>query len=114
VASCPNGELVDAMRAEKLLAVAAGDNVVRLLPPLIIEEPDIADAIDRIDRAAGRIERAQLQKSPPAFSPSLPSPAPLPNPPPLAGEGREGEKGGGFGRGAGEARVGGEAAKVDS
>jgi acetylornithine/N-succinyldiaminopimelate aminotransferase len=62
VASCPNGELVEAMRAEKLLAVSAGDNVVRLLPPLTIEEPDIADAIDRIDRAAGRIERAQLQK----------------------------------------------------
>ena len=33
----PNGELVDALRAEKLLAVAAGDNVVRLLPPLIVE-----------------------------------------------------------------------------
>src|SRR5262252_8280313 len=62
VASCPNGELVDAMRAEKLLAVAAGDNVVRLLPPLIIEEPDIADAIDRIDRAARRIERAHQEK----------------------------------------------------
>jgi len=62
VASCPNGELVDAMRAEKLLAVAAGDNVVRLLPPLIIEDPDIADAIDRIDRAARRIERAHQQK----------------------------------------------------
>src|SRR5216684_1120285 len=62
VAACPNGELVEAMRAEKLLAVAAGDNVVRLLPPLIIEEPDIADAIDRIDRAAGRIERAQREK----------------------------------------------------
>jgi acetylornithine/N-succinyldiaminopimelate aminotransferase len=54
--------LVEAMRAEKLLAVAAGDNVVRLLPPLIIEEPDIADAIDRIDRAAERIERAQREK----------------------------------------------------
>jgi acetylornithine/N-succinyldiaminopimelate aminotransferase len=53
---------VEAMRAEKLLAVAAGDNVVRLLPPLIIEEPEIADAIDRIDRAAGRIERAQREK----------------------------------------------------
>jgi len=62
VAACPNGELVEAMRAEKLLAVAAGDNVVRMLPPLIIEEPDIADAIDRIDRAAGRIERAQREK----------------------------------------------------
>ena len=44
VAACPNGELVEALRAEKLLAVAAGDNVVRLLPPLIIDEPEIAEA----------------------------------------------------------------------
>jgi acetylornithine/N-succinyldiaminopimelate aminotransferase len=58
----PNGELVDALRAEKLLAVAAGDNVVRMLPPLIIEEPDIAEAIERIDRAADRLERAQREK----------------------------------------------------
>jgi acetylornithine/N-succinyldiaminopimelate aminotransferase len=62
VAACPNGELVNAMRVEKLLAVAAGDNVVRLLPPLIIEAPEIADAVDRIDRAAERIERAQREK----------------------------------------------------
>jgi len=62
VAACPNNELVEAMRAERLLAVAAGDNVVRMLPPLIIEEPDIADAISRIDRAAGRIERMQRVK----------------------------------------------------
>jgi acetylornithine/N-succinyldiaminopimelate aminotransferase len=59
VAGCPNGDLVDALRAEKLLAVAAADNVVRLLPPLTVEEGDIADAAERIDRAAGRIERAQ-------------------------------------------------------
>jgi acetylornithine/N-succinyldiaminopimelate aminotransferase len=58
VAKCPNGELVDALRAEKLLAVAAGDNVVRLLPPLIVEEREIADAVSRIDRAAERIARA--------------------------------------------------------
>jgi acetylornithine/N-succinyldiaminopimelate aminotransferase len=62
VAACSNNELVEAMRAEKLLAVAAGDNVVRMLPPLIIEEPDIADAISRIDRAAERIERMQHEK----------------------------------------------------
>jgi acetylornithine/N-succinyldiaminopimelate aminotransferase len=62
VAACPNGELVDALRAEKLLAVAAGDNVVRMLPPLIIEEPEIADAVDRIDRAAERIERVQRDR----------------------------------------------------
>ena len=58
----PNGELVDALRGEKLLAVAAGDNVVRMLPPLIIEEPEIAEAIERIDRAADRLERAHREK----------------------------------------------------
>jgi acetylornithine/N-succinyldiaminopimelate aminotransferase len=62
VAACPNGELVDALRAENLLAVAAGDNVVRLLPPLIIEEREIAEAASRIDRAAERIERATHHK----------------------------------------------------
>jgi acetylornithine/N-succinyldiaminopimelate aminotransferase len=62
VAVCPNGELVDALRAENLLAVAAGDNVVRLLPPLIIEEREIAEAFARIDRAAERIERATHDK----------------------------------------------------
>src|SRR5712672_2612768 len=54
----PNGQLVDALRAEKLLTVAAGDNVVRLLPPLIVEEADILEAVNRIDRAASAIERA--------------------------------------------------------
>jgi acetylornithine/N-succinyldiaminopimelate aminotransferase len=54
----PNSALVDALRAEKLLAVAAGDNVVRLLPPLIVEEAEIAEAISRLDRAATAIERA--------------------------------------------------------
>src|SRR6516162_3846801 len=56
LAVCPNGELVEALRAERLLAAAAGDNVVRMLPPLIIDEPEIAEAINRIDGAAARIE----------------------------------------------------------
>ena len=58
----PNGAFVDALRAEKLLAVAAGDNVVRLLPPLIIEEAEIAAAIDCIDRAATRLETAAARE----------------------------------------------------
>ena len=53
----PNGEVVDALRAEKLLTVAAGDNVVRLLPPLIVSEDEIADAIARIDRACTALTR---------------------------------------------------------
>jgi acetylornithine/N-succinyldiaminopimelate aminotransferase len=54
----PNGELADACRAEKLLTVNAGDNVVRLVPPLIVAETEVADAIARLDRACAAIERA--------------------------------------------------------
>jgi acetylornithine/N-succinyldiaminopimelate aminotransferase len=54
----PSSELVDELRAEKMITVAAGDNVVRLLPPLIVEEADILEAVSRIDRAASAIERA--------------------------------------------------------
>jgi acetylornithine/N-succinyldiaminopimelate aminotransferase len=55
-AAVPSGDLVTALRAEKLLAVGAGDNVVRMLPPLIAGEAEIAQAIEMIDRAATRIE----------------------------------------------------------
>ncbi len=54
-AAIPAGELVDAFRGEKLLTVAAGDNVVRLLPPLIISDAEIADGIGRIDRACAKL-----------------------------------------------------------
>lgn len=53
----PNGDLIDAMRAEKLLSVAAGDNVARLVPPLIVSEAEVAEAIARLDRACTAIER---------------------------------------------------------
>jgi acetylornithine/N-succinyldiaminopimelate aminotransferase len=50
-----SSELVDEFRAEKLLTVAAGDNVVRLLPPLTVAEAEIAEAMARMDRALTRI-----------------------------------------------------------
>jgi acetylornithine/N-succinyldiaminopimelate aminotransferase len=62
LAGVPNGIFVDALRAEKLLSVAAGDNVVRMLPPLIVSESEIAEAVDRIDRAATRLEQAQARE----------------------------------------------------
>ena len=55
----PNGEMVDAMRAEKMLVVAAGDNVVRLLPPVNISDAEVGEAIARIDRAATALEKRQ-------------------------------------------------------
>jgi acetylornithine/N-succinyldiaminopimelate aminotransferase len=54
----PAGELVNALRAEKMLAVAAGDNVVRLLPPLIIGEQEIAEGVLRLERACARLARS--------------------------------------------------------
>jgi len=54
----PAGELVDALRAEKLLAVAAGDNVVRLLPPLIVSEQELAEGVTRLDRACAKLSGA--------------------------------------------------------
>jgi acetylornithine/N-succinyldiaminopimelate aminotransferase len=57
-AAVPVGDLVDAMRAENMITVAAGDNVVRLLPPLIINEQEIAEGIQRLDRACARLSQA--------------------------------------------------------
>ena len=54
-------EMVDELRAEKMLTVAAGDNVVRLLPPLIIGEKEIAEAIGCIDRACKRLAQAHAR-----------------------------------------------------
>ncbi|MBV8792423.1 MAG: aspartate aminotransferase family protein [Pseudolabrys sp.] len=51
----PSSELIDELRAEKMITVGAGDNVVRLLPPLIINENEIADAVGRIDQACARL-----------------------------------------------------------
>ncbi len=58
----PVGELVDACRAEKMLTVSAGDNVMRLLPPLIISEEEIAEGVARLDRACTKLARAAKQK----------------------------------------------------
>ena len=59
----PAGELVDALRAEKMLTVAAGDNVVRLLPPLIISEREMADGVARLDRACARLSNAHAKRA---------------------------------------------------
>ena len=52
----PNTDFVVQARAAGLLVVAAGDNVVRLLPPLIIGESDVAEGVARLDKAAGAVE----------------------------------------------------------
>jgi acetylornithine/N-succinyldiaminopimelate aminotransferase len=55
----PNGDLIDALRVEKLLSVAAGDNVARLVPPLIVSEAEVGDAMARLDRACATVGDAR-------------------------------------------------------
>src|SRR6266480_1072765 len=55
----PSADLVDELRAEKMITVAAGDNVVRLLPPLIVSEDEVAEAVRRLERACARLAKAR-------------------------------------------------------
>ncbi len=47
----PNTDVVARAREQHLLLVGAGDNVVRILPPLIVADADIDEAIERLSRA---------------------------------------------------------------
>jgi len=48
----PVGDVVARLRANGLLSVPAGDNVVRLLPPLIITEQQVEEAVAILDQTA--------------------------------------------------------------
>jgi len=54
--------LIDALRAEHMLAVGAGDNVVRLLPPLVVNETEISEALARLDKACAALETKETDK----------------------------------------------------
>jgi acetylornithine/N-succinyldiaminopimelate aminotransferase len=54
-AAIPAADLVVALRAQKLLTVGAGDNVVRLLPPLIVTEAEIEEAVHRLEQACASL-----------------------------------------------------------
>ncbi|MCW5771338.1 MAG: aspartate aminotransferase family protein [Rhodospirillaceae bacterium] len=48
----PSGEMVGKLREAGLLSIGAGENVVRLAPPLIIDDSHIAEAVSIIDKVA--------------------------------------------------------------
>jgi acetylornithine/N-succinyldiaminopimelate aminotransferase len=53
---CPVGDFVTACREEGLLTVPAGDNVMRLLPPLIIDEKHISECVEMMGRAWSKLQ----------------------------------------------------------
>lgn len=59
----PSAALVNALRDQKLLTVGAGDNVVRFLPPLIVTETEIDEAVQRLDRACVALSGSQMKQA---------------------------------------------------
>lgn len=51
----PSGELVGKMRDEKLLGVAAAENVVRILPPLTVSREEIHEGLARLEKAVAAL-----------------------------------------------------------
>jgi acetylornithine/N-succinyldiaminopimelate aminotransferase len=59
----PSGDLVNALRDQKLLTVGAGDNVVRFLAPLIVNEAEIDASIDSLERACAALSATEKKKA---------------------------------------------------
>jgi acetylornithine/N-succinyldiaminopimelate aminotransferase len=61
----PSGDLVAALRDQKLLTVGAGDNVVRFLAPLIVNESEIDHSVQCLERAcadlSSKVKQAAAQ-----------------------------------------------------
>jgi acetylornithine/N-succinyldiaminopimelate aminotransferase len=57
------GEVVGACLSEKLLTVGAGENVVRLLPPLNVTDAEISEAAQRLSAALKRVAKPAAKPS---------------------------------------------------
>ncbi|EJT02856.1 aspartate aminotransferase family protein [Rhizobium sp. CCGE 510] len=62
-AAVPAAELLQAIRAAHLLGIPAGDNVIRLLPPLVVTAEEAREGLARIERAAESIRAAKVKKT---------------------------------------------------
>ena len=51
-----NTEFVKAALAQKIILIGAGDNVVRLLPPLIVSDEEISQAMERLEAVCTVLE----------------------------------------------------------
>lgn len=59
----PVGDMVQSLRNRHMLTASAGDNTLRLLPPLIIERADVDEAVACLEAACRDMEAALPQPS---------------------------------------------------
>jgi acetylornithine/N-succinyldiaminopimelate aminotransferase len=57
----PVGDVIEALRRRKLLAISAGENVLRLAPPLVVADSDIDEAVSIIDAAFAELGRSGMR-----------------------------------------------------
>ena len=50
----PPADFAMLARAHKLLTIPAGDNTVRIVPPLVVDEAELAEGVRRLDAACAR------------------------------------------------------------
>ncbi len=53
----PPGDFATAALSEKLLVIPAGDNVVRVIPPLVVSAEEIAEGVRRLDSTCSAVEK---------------------------------------------------------
>ncbi len=56
----PNAKLIAQLRTNGMLAVGAGDNVTRLVPPLIIEDSHIEAAMSILEKSCAELEKTEF------------------------------------------------------
>ncbi|WP_152048032.1 aspartate aminotransferase family protein [Aureimonas psammosilenae] len=59
----PNGALIAEMRRHGILGVPAGDNVVRLLPPLVITADEVREGMERLEAAVAAMSASNTAKA---------------------------------------------------
>jgi acetylornithine/N-succinyldiaminopimelate aminotransferase len=57
----PNADFAAAARAEKLIVIPAAEQVVRILPPLIVSDDELLEGVRRLEAVCGHFQAAALQ-----------------------------------------------------
>lgn len=59
----PPAEAVEAARAQNLLIAGASDDVIRILPPLIVSEDELSDGVSRLSKGLEQLARIKPAKT---------------------------------------------------
>ncbi|MCZ2203426.1 aspartate aminotransferase family protein [Bartonella sp. A05] len=58
----PQNDVINALENEYILSVGAGNNIVRLLPPLIITEEEMCEGLHRIEKAIAHLSQTNKKR----------------------------------------------------